>query len=121
MKKLALILLASCMPLGVVAAAEHDNLIEIETDDQVIPEFEATVDKLEDMEIYGISGGTIGEIEDVLGTTDGKATAFAVEVGGFLGIGDTEVVVPFDRVDWEDGQLRVDMDAEEIDALERWD
>ena len=48
--------------------------------------------------LYDPSDTKIGEISDVLVDKDGKITAFIVSVGGFLGIGEKHVAVPFDNV-----------------------
>jgi sporulation protein YlmC with PRC-barrel domain len=40
----------------------------------------------------------IGEVEDILLSTDGQATALIVGVGGFLGTGETHVAVPYKSV-----------------------
>ena len=40
----------------------------------------------------------VGEITDVLLDKDGKVGAFIVWIGGFLGIGEKDVAVPFEAV-----------------------
>ncbi len=44
--------------------------------------------------VYGLSGQTIGEVEDVLFEEDGRMSGLVIEIGGFLGIGDREVALP---------------------------
>ncbi|WP_181700269.1 PRC-barrel domain-containing protein [Chthonobacter albigriseus] len=48
----------------------------------------------------------IGEVNDVLFTQDGQGEAIVVGVGGFLGIGEKNVAIPFERltVNTEDGE-----------------
>ena len=48
--------------------------------------------------VYDPSNNKIGEIKDVLITSDGKVGAFIVEVGGFIGAGAKDVAVPFSDV-----------------------
>jgi sporulation protein YlmC with PRC-barrel domain len=48
--------------------------------------------------VYDPSDNKIGEIMDVLVDRQGKATALIVGVGGFLGMGEKDVAVPFDAV-----------------------
>lgn len=48
--------------------------------------------------VYDPSDKKIGEIKDVLITSDGKVGAFIVEVGGFIGAGAKDVAVPFTDV-----------------------
>ena len=42
----------------------------------------------------------VGSIEDVVLGPDGRATAVVIGVGGFLGIGEKKVALPFDQVVW---------------------
>ena len=48
--------------------------------------------------VYDPSDKKIGEIKDVLISSDGKIAAFIVEVGGFIGAGAKDVAVPFTDV-----------------------
>ena len=41
---------------------------------------------------------TIGSVSDLVLSSDGKVTAILVGVGGFLGIGSSDVGIPFDAV-----------------------
>ena len=63
-----------------------------------IPANSATVNRWYKQSVYDPSDNKIGEIEDVLVDREGKATALIVGVGGFLGIGEKDVVVPFNAV-----------------------
>jgi PRC-barrel domain protein len=45
--------------------------------------------------VYDPADNKIGEIMDVLVDRDGKVTALVVGVGGFLGMGEKDVAVPF--------------------------
>ena len=47
-------------------------------------------------------GEAIGDVNDVVINADGGAEALVVGVGGFLGIGEKDVAVSFDRVSWSD-------------------
>jgi sporulation protein YlmC with PRC-barrel domain len=48
--------------------------------------------------VYDPNDNKIGEIQDVLLDREGKATALIIGVGGFLGIGEKDVAVPFNAV-----------------------
>ncbi|HRY05228.1 MAG: PRC-barrel domain-containing protein [Hyphomicrobiales bacterium] len=48
--------------------------------------------------VYDPKQNKIGEVDDVLVDKTGKIEAFVVGVGGFLGIGEKDVIVPFDAV-----------------------
>jgi sporulation protein YlmC with PRC-barrel domain len=49
-------------------------------------------------DVYDPADTKIGEISDVLIGEDGKIDAFIVSVGGFLGIGEKDVAVPFSAI-----------------------
>lgn len=48
--------------------------------------------------IYGANDEKIGEVGDVLLTQDGQVDAILVDVGGFLGIGEREVAIGLDNI-----------------------
>jgi sporulation protein YlmC with PRC-barrel domain len=48
--------------------------------------------------VYDNAGSKIGDIQDVLLTADGKAEALVVGVGGFLGMGEKDVAIPFSAI-----------------------
>ncbi len=48
--------------------------------------------------VYDPSNNKVGEVEDVLVSQDGKISALIIGVGGFLGIGEKDVAVPFNSV-----------------------
>jgi sporulation protein YlmC with PRC-barrel domain len=51
--------------------------------------------------VYDPSDSKIGEIMDVLVERDGKVAALVVGVGGFLGMGEKDVAVPFNAVQFK--------------------
>jgi sporulation protein YlmC with PRC-barrel domain len=63
--------------------------------------------------VYDPSDGKIGEIADVLVDKDGKIDAFIISVGGFLGMGEKDVAVPFTavRATQKDGKWYLTMNA----------
>jgi len=48
--------------------------------------------------VYDPSNNKIGDVDDVLVGADGKISALVIGVGGFLGIGEKHVIVPFTAV-----------------------
>jgi len=64
----------------------------------VIPANSVTVTHWYKQNVYDPGDNKIGEIMDVLVDREGKATALILGVGGFLGIGEKDVAVPFDAV-----------------------
>jgi sporulation protein YlmC with PRC-barrel domain len=63
-----------------------------------IPANSATLTHWYKQNVYDPSDNKIGEIVDVLVDREGKATALIIGVGGFLGIGEKDVAVPFNAV-----------------------
>jgi sporulation protein YlmC with PRC-barrel domain len=64
-----------------------------------IPENDVTVTHWYKQNVYDPSDNKIGEIMDVLvDNNDGKVSGFIVGVGGFLGVGEKDVAVPYDAV-----------------------
>jgi sporulation protein YlmC with PRC-barrel domain len=63
-----------------------------------LPPGASTVTNWYKQNVYDPSEKKIGEISDVLVDKDGKISAFIVSVGGFLGMGEKHVAVPFDNI-----------------------
>jgi hypothetical protein len=63
-----------------------------------LPANSTTVANYYKQNVYDPSDAKIGEISDVLMSKEGKVDAFIVSVGGFLGIGQKDVAVPFSAV-----------------------
>jgi sporulation protein YlmC with PRC-barrel domain len=63
-----------------------------------LPPEASTVTNWYKQNVYDPSEQKIGEISDVLVDSDGKISAFIVSVGGFLGMGEKNVAVPFNAV-----------------------
>jgi sporulation protein YlmC with PRC-barrel domain len=63
-----------------------------------LPANSVTVTNYYRQNVYDPSDAKIGEISDVLVSKEGKVEAFIVSVGGFLGIGQKDVAVPFSAV-----------------------
>ncbi len=64
----------------------------------VLPSDSTTVTNYYKQNVYDTSDTKIGEISDVLVGKDGKIQAFVVSVGGFLGMGEKDVAVPFNAI-----------------------
>jgi sporulation protein YlmC with PRC-barrel domain len=63
--------------------------------------------------VYDPSNNKIGDVDDVLLGSDGKITALVIGVGGFLGIGEKHVIVPFTAVkaDRKDNKMQLVMNS----------
>ncbi|WP_072392546.1 PRC-barrel domain-containing protein [Hyphomicrobium sp. CS1GBMeth3] len=58
-----------------------------------------SADRLMDTKIRSPEGEELGEIEDLLVDDTGKIVSVVVEVGGFLGIGEKDVLLPFNELE----------------------
>src|SRR5918995_6952754 len=63
--------------------------------------------KLMGVDVYGSDNQKIGDIDEVLVDKEGKIHAVVVGIGGFLGIGQKDVAIPFGQLQWmSDDQAR---------------
>ena len=83
-----------------------------------LPQDVTTVANYYKQNVYDPSDTKIGQISDVLLNKEGKVNAFIIGVGGFLGVGEKDVAVPFDAVHAteKDGKWYLTMSATK-DAL----
>jgi len=102
-------------------ATAAETLVEVEDDTTQVEMFGKSVDEIEDMDVIGADGENIGEVEEVLATPDGKVSAISVEVGGYFGIGDREVIFGMDEVEFKDNKLTTSLSKDEIEKLPDWD
>jgi sporulation protein YlmC with PRC-barrel domain len=58
------------------------------------------------VDIYGTNNEKIGDVKDIVLDHQGVIQAVVIGVGGFLGIGEKNVAVPFKSVDWSTQPMR---------------
>lgn len=63
-----------------------------------LPSDSWTITNYYKQDVYDKAQNTVGKIDDVLMDKSGKVTALMVGVGGFLGVGEKDVALPFDAV-----------------------
>jgi sporulation protein YlmC with PRC-barrel domain len=63
-----------------------------------LPSTATTVTNYYKQAVYDPKENKIGDIDDVLVDKDGRITALVIGVGGFLGVGEKDVAVPFSAV-----------------------
>lgn len=61
--------------------------------------------RLVGVEVIGADNTRIGETEELLLDSAGKVAGVVIGVGGFLGIGEKRVAVPFDKLLWNYGEV----------------
>jgi sporulation protein YlmC with PRC-barrel domain len=59
--------------------------------------------KLVGVDVYGSDNSKIGDINEVIVDRNGQARAIVIGVGGFLGIGEKNVAIAWDKVQWNMG------------------
>jgi sporulation protein YlmC with PRC-barrel domain len=98
------------------------TLHEIKDDKAMITGLNVNAKDLGDMDIYGSDGKKIGEVNKVLADSSNAVKAVTVDVGGFLGMGSHEVVIPIDKLQkgTENKRLQTAMSKDEIQKLDEW-
>jgi sporulation protein YlmC with PRC-barrel domain len=77
--------------------------------------------KIVGLNVYNAKGEKIGDINDLILDSDGKVANAVIGVGGFLGLGEKLVAVPFSDLKFShdsDGTLRVTLNSTK-DQLEK--
>jgi sporulation protein YlmC with PRC-barrel domain len=96
------------------AALPEDSFISFSAD-------QVRASTLMGQEVLGPDQESIGEISDLVLQEDGETRAALIDVGGFLGVGEKEVAIPFDQIEVsEDGDeaiLTVALTREELEQL----
>ena len=89
----------ACAPLALAfataAAAQTPGPTGTAQTMPVIPNNSMTVTEWYKQNVYDSQDNKIGEIMDVLLDQEGKVNALIIGVGGFLGVGEKDVSVPF--------------------------
>jgi sporulation protein YlmC with PRC-barrel domain len=62
--------------------------------------------KLVGVNVYNNSNEKLGEVKDILLERAGRADKAILSVGGFLGLGEQYVAVPYDQMKWVDEPAR---------------
>jgi hypothetical protein len=116
---------AAVLALAPLAAAAQQTVDvsgykEAEDDGLVVQPFNLSVDEIEDRDVKNMAGDEIGEVEEVLVDAGGQPVAVTLEVGGFLGIGEREVVVGLDQLKLADDDFVIDADKARVEGLPEW-
>jgi sporulation protein YlmC with PRC-barrel domain len=69
-----------------------------------MPNTSMRLSKLIGVEVIGLDHKRIGEIDEIVLTGDGRIEAVVIGVGGFLGIGEKNVAVPYGTLLWNTGE-----------------
>jgi sporulation protein YlmC with PRC-barrel domain len=104
---IALLLTSAAITTPAVAAQESGQLMTS------VPGDALPVSEYYKEDVYDAHDSKIGDIRDVLLEKSGQVAAVILGVGGFLGIGEKDVAVPFNaiRVTEKDGKRYLVMDT----------
>ena len=80
-----------CLGIATTALAASETL-------KTAPADSWTVTNYYKQSVYDPTEAKIGDVDDVLVDKQGKVTALIVGVGGFLGMGEKDVAVPFNAI-----------------------
>ena len=105
----------------VYAQTSPTGLHKAEDKAVMVQRLNVSIDQLKDMEIYGPNGEEIGDVDEVLVDASAKPVAISADVGGFLGMGEKEVVIGLDQVARDGDHLKVAMTKDQISALPEFD
>jgi sporulation protein YlmC with PRC-barrel domain len=101
LNKLAIAAVVAATVTGAAYAQQTTTGVGTPMQSQVLnslPSNATTVTNYYKQNVYDPSDAKIGEITDVLVGKDGKVVVFIISVGGFLGIGEKDVAVPFTAI-----------------------
>lgn len=97
--------------------APAGTLTVIQNDDTMVQPMNVNVGKLEGMDVIGANGEKVGDVEDVLADSSGKAVAVSIDAGSFLQMNQKEVIMQLSALQHRDGKLHTSMTKEQITAL----
>ena len=100
---------------------ERDGYAVVEDRDSL------TTEDLTGARVYDVNDEDIGEIGEILVTDSGKLGDAIIDVGGFLGMGEKQVALPFDSLqlmrgeDGDDLRVYVDQSEEALEAMPEYE
>lgn len=76
---------------------------------------------VDDADLMGPNGNKIGEVEEILVDVTGIPVAAVVEAGGFLDIGDKDIIVSLEDMTFDSGNFSTLLTEDELKELPEWD
>lgn len=95
-------------------------LREMEENEPVLGPGGLTIRQMKEAKIITIRGQSVGEVEEVIANNRGRIVGITADVGGFLGIGSKEVLIPVEHLRYENGGYRTMLTEEQLKALPGW-
>jgi sporulation protein YlmC with PRC-barrel domain len=113
-KTIAAALLSTALMAGVASAQTATTANKAEaanTAASMHREGEYRASKLVGVNVYNEANEKIGDINDVILDKSGKVVNVILGVGGFLGMGEHDVAVPFEKLKWVNEPVRTSSTA----------
>lgn len=100
-------------------ALAQSALVEVR-DNVMVEAFGAIADRVDDWDVYDLSGKEIGEVEEVVGTGRDTPTALVVDFDDDSAYPDRDVVIPLSEFVYENGRLTLKATPEAVSGMEVW-
>ena len=97
--------------------AVNRKLTVIKNNDTVVAPYNITVGKLEGTDVIGANNKKIGDVDDVLADSTGKAVAVSVNAGSYFKMNKKEVVMQMKDLQMRNGKLHTSMTEAQVGAL----
>jgi len=120
MMKAPLVSLAVLLTVGGSAFAQQ-AWTEVEDGDMMVDALNMTVDQLDDMTLYDATGESIGELDDILMDAATGEMVASLDVGGFLGMGEKDVLISMDELTASDDGVMTSLTREQLEALPEYE
>jgi sporulation protein YlmC with PRC-barrel domain len=105
-KTIAAAVLATALMTGVASAQTTAASKAANASRTMYRDGEWRASKLVGVNVYNDANEKIGDINDVILDKSGKASKVILGVGGFLGMGEHNVAVPFEKLKWVNEPVR---------------
>ena len=105
-KLIAAAFLATAVMTGIASAQTNTGSKDTASTSATMQKDEYSAYKLVGINVYNQGNEKIGEVKDILLEKSGKAEKVILSVGGFLGLGERYVAVPYDQIKWVDEPVR---------------
>ena len=107
-------IVASTIVIGLAGAFSLGPAMAADLQPQAVPMVKVNVEavtngyrasKIIGSSVVNDNGDTVGSVDDIITGQDRRSSFAVISVGGFLGVGNKLVVVPFDTLKVSDGKI----------------
>ena len=115
------LILAAILSASGAVQAQATSWVEVEDGATMVPSLSMSVDEIDGMDIYDSTGERVGEVDDILMSEDGNVSAASLDIGGFLGMGERDVVLPLESLTKTDDGLVTTLTKEQLESLPEYE